>query len=437
MPAIGGAMNGEEARRSGLVHGEGVGGERVPDAVGPAERGGLVHVHVQPVPPRGEEEVCDLREVSFVGLQREAATASAGRADEPGVLGEQGAACLEVARSNGGSQPRWPVLVPIRRGLRGGLGGRGVAGCAVRIEGLHARRVPGAGVGVGINGRMTSSDSALGSGEAMTNVDDEPEYILGTGDDELARLDFQHQVWKDLCIGALERAGVGEGQRVLDLGCGPGFAASEIARMVGRGGAVSLLDESPRWHRILASREFEAPTVQLETTIEDAALEPGAHDVVYSRWLMSFLPDIDSVCRKVLDTLRPGGSFVVQDYNHDGVAVFPRSEGFEAVVRAARAFYVDAGGDAWVATRLPAALRRAGFVDVEVRPHVKAGGPGSGVFRWVGAFFRDFSEAFVARGLMTMEERALFLSEWAVREADPDALFFSPMVVEVSARRPG
>ena len=115
------------------------------------------------------------------------------------------------------------------------------------------------------------------------------------------------------------------------MGCGPGFAASEIARMVGRGGAVALLDESPRWHRILASREFEAPTVQLETTIEDAALESGAHDLVYSRWVMSFLPDIDAVCRKVLGTLRPGGAFVVQDYNHDGVAVFPRSEGFEAV----------------------------------------------------------------------------------------------------------
>ena len=38
---------------------------------------------------------------------------------------------------------------------------------------------------------------------------------------------------------------------------------------------MALLDESPRWHRILASREFEAPTVQLETTIEDAALESG------------------------------------------------------------------------------------------------------------------------------------------------------------------
>ncbi|MEE2939338.1 MAG: methyltransferase domain-containing protein [Planctomycetota bacterium] len=270
----------------------------------------------------------------------------------------------------------------------------------------------------------------------MTNDQEEPEYLLGTGDDELARLEFQHQVWRDLCIGALERAGVGEGQRVLDLGCGPGFAAAEIARMVGSGGAVSLLDESPRWHRILADREFDAPTTRMETTIEDAALEPGAHDVVYSRWVMSFLTDIDAVCRKVVDTLRPGGAFVVQDYNHDGIAVFPRSEGFEAVVRAARAFYADSGGDPWVVTRLPAALRRAGFVDVEVRPHAKAGGPASGVFRWASAFFRVFSETFVERGLMTAEEQALFRAEWAAREADPDALFFSPMVVEVSARRP-
>ncbi|MEC7233255.1 MAG: methyltransferase domain-containing protein [Planctomycetota bacterium] len=270
----------------------------------------------------------------------------------------------------------------------------------------------------------------------MTNDQEEPEYLLGTGDDELARLEFQHQVWRDLCIGALERAGVREGHRVLDLGCGPGFAASEIARMVGGGGEVALLDESPRWHRVLAGRDFAAPTTRMETTIEDAALEPEAHDIVYSRWVLSFLPDIDAVCRKALDTLRPGGAFVVQDYNHDGIAVFPRSEGFEAVVRAARAFYADAGGDAWVVTRLPAALRRAGFTDVQVRPHAKAGGPSSGVFRWAGAFFPAFSATFVERGLMTAQEQELFLSEWAAREADPDALFFSPMVVEVSGRRP-
>lgn len=289
---------------------------------------------------------------------------------------------------------------------------------------------------MGINEPLTWLESTLRSDPAMKNDHEEPEYLLGTGDDELARLEFQHQVWRDICVESLERAGVRAGQRVLDLGCGPGFAAAEIARMVGAGGAVTLLDESPRWHRILTERELGAPTIRMETSIEDAALEPEAHDVVYSRWVMSFLPDIDAVCRKVLGTLRPGGTFVVQDYNHDGIAVFPRSDGFEAVVRAARAFYADAGGDAWVVTRLPAALRQAGFVDVEVRPHAKAGGPASGVFRWAGAFFPAFSATFVERGFMTAEEQELFLSEWASREADPNALFFSPMVVEISARRP-
>lgn len=270
----------------------------------------------------------------------------------------------------------------------------------------------------------------------MTSTDPEPEYLLGTGDDELARLEFQHQVWRDLCVHALERADLREGQRALDLGCGPGFAASELARMVGSSGAVTLLDESPRWHRVLAERTFAAPTERLETAIEDASLDAAAHDLVYSRWVMSFLPDLDLVCRKVLETLKPGGRFVVQDYNHDGIAVFPRSEGFEAAVRATRAFYASAGGDAWVVTRLPAALRRAGFVDIEVRPQAKAGGPESGVFRWASAFFPSFSAIYVEQGLMTAEERGRFLEEWAARERDPDALFFSPMVVDVTARRP-
>lgn len=276
---------------------------------------------------------------------------------------------------------------------------------------------------------MTQADSD-------PRLDREPEYLLGTGDTELERLEFQHGVWRDTCVAALDRAGLAPGHDALDLGCGPGFAAQDIAQVVGETGSLTLLDESPRWHRVLADKSFAAPAKRLETTIEDASLEPSAHDLVYSRWVLSFLPDLDLVCRKVFRTLRPGGRLVVQDYNHDGIAVFPRSPGFEAAVRATRAFYRGAGGDPWVATVLPAALRRAGFVDVQLHANVKAGGPESGVFRWADVFFPAFSSTYVEKGLMTADERAQFLTEWQERKGDPESLFFSPMIVDVIATRP-
>ena len=37
---------------------------------------------------------------------------------------------------------------------------------------------------------------------------------------------------------------------------------------------------------------------------------------------------------------------------------------------------------------------------------------------------------------MSDEERALFRAEWGERRSDPDTLFFSPIVVTATARRP-
>jgi len=48
-------------------------------------------------------------------------------------------------------------------------------------------------------------------------------YILGTEREELHRLGLQHQVWASEAREAWKLAEIGHGQRVLDLGCGPGF----------------------------------------------------------------------------------------------------------------------------------------------------------------------------------------------------------------------
>jgi hypothetical protein len=57
------------------------------------------------------------------------------------------------------------------------------------------------------------------------------------------------------------------------------------------------------------------------------------------------------------------------------------------------------------------------------------------VFRWAGLFFPPFSAVMEQKGLLTPDERARFLAEWAERERDPDALFFSPFVVDAVARK--
>lgn len=264
------------------------------------------------------------------------------------------------------------------------------------------------------------------------------EYVLGTNDSELDRLRFQAGVWSEMAEAVFDRAGVQAGMTVLDLGCGPGFVTEALARRVGQAGLVVALDESPRWHAAMKQREFAAPVERVEARVQDTDLGEERFDAVFSRWVFSFLGDasaLEAVCRQVRRALKPGGRLIVQDYNHEGISIFPPSRGFDAVVRATREFYAGAGGDAWVMGTLPGAARRAGLELVELAPTVRVGGPSSEVFQWADVFFPKFSSTFVEEGLMTPDEQALFLDEWAARKADPDALFFSPIVADLIVER--
>jgi SAM-dependent methyltransferase len=263
-------------------------------------------------------------------------------------------------------------------------------------------------------------------------------YPLGTSDQELERLTFQHEVWGPVTRAFLARIGVGRGARVLDLGCGPGLVTFDLAELVGPRGEVVALDESARWIEHV-ERELEQrrlPNVRtLRARIQEVELAPESFDFVITRWVLSFLPDPASVVSRIARALKPGGVFAIEDYNHEGVSVFPESEGFRAIVRATRAMYTQSGGDVWVAARAPAIFRAAGLETISIVPNVLCGGPDSPVFRWAGLFFPHFSGAMEAKGLLTSAERTRFLAEWAAREADPAAMFFSPVVVDAAARR--
>jgi len=265
-------------------------------------------------------------------------------------------------------------------------------------------------------------------------------YPLGTSEAELERLRFQHEVWGGRTRAFLDRIGVKPGARVLDLGCGPGFVSFELAERVGPRGEVVALDESPRWVEHVEQEVRRRGVANLRVVrarIQGAPLEAGSFDLVFARWVLSFLPRPADVVREVARALRPGGAFALQDYNHEGISLFPESEGFRAIVRATRAMYAAIGGDTWVAGRARSIFRAAGLETESIEPHVLCGAPDSPAFRWAGLFFPHFSEAMETKGLLAPEERRRFLAEWAERERDPDALFFSPIVVDALARKPG
>jgi SAM-dependent methyltransferase len=80
----------------------------------------------------------------------------------------------------------------------------------------------------------------------------ERDYVLGTHDAELERLGLQHRLWRPRMLDAWRRAGSGAGQTVLDVGAGPGYAALDLAEIVGPTGRVLALERSRRFLGALA-----------------------------------------------------------------------------------------------------------------------------------------------------------------------------------------
>ncbi|HEX2204034.1 MAG TPA: methyltransferase domain-containing protein [Longimicrobium sp.] len=263
---------------------------------------------------------------------------------------------------------------------------------------------------------------------------EENEYLLGTGDDELARLGFQHQVWSGEAARGWERAGFAPGHAILDVGCGPGYAAFDLARIVGARGRVHGVDVSERFVAHLRAEARARGAAHLTAEVGDvAAMELAPEfDGAWARWVLCFVPDPAAVVRSVARALRPGGRFVVQDYlKYEGVVMAPEDPAFDRVWAAMVASWRASGGDAHVGAAVPSLMEAAGLEVVDVRPIVRGARPGTALWQWPRTFFTNFLPTLVAGGFVTAADAAAFDARWAERERDPGAFFSTPPMVEV------
>ncbi len=267
------------------------------------------------------------------------------------------------------------------------------------------------------------------------------EYVLGTGDDELGRLGFQHRIWGKQAFAIWERAGFAPGQTILDVGCGPGFGTLDLARIVTPSGRMIAVDASQRYLDYLQSQIAGQGLSNVDVHLSDVTqlnLPPNSIDGAYARWVLCFVRDPGAVIAGVAKALRPGGIFAVQDYfNYQAIALAPRSEIFEHVIKAVVKRWRLTGGDPDLAGHLPELFRTCGMTVREIKGIARVAQPGSALWNWPTTFFRNFVPTLVEAGLITVDEHRAFDAEWTRRTNDPDTFFCSPPMYDVIAQKTG
>ncbi|MDE1949283.1 MAG: methyltransferase domain-containing protein, partial [Burkholderiales bacterium] len=111
---------------------------------------------------------------------------------------------------------------------------------------------------------------------------------------------------------ALERAAVGAGERVIDVGCGGGETTRELARRVGAAGRVLGLDVSRPLLDLARARAAGSAAAPIEFSEADAAQAelPAAVDLVFSRFGIMFFDQPAPALGHLRRALRPGGRLV-------------------------------------------------------------------------------------------------------------------------------
>jgi ubiquinone/menaquinone biosynthesis C-methylase UbiE len=266
------------------------------------------------------------------------------------------------------------------------------------------------------------------------------EYVLGVNDAEAARLGLQHRLWSERAHGLWERAAIQPGMTVLDIGCGPGHAALDLAEIVGPTGRVIGVEESPLYlkhlHDMAVARRLTnidrvlGDVQQLDALIQTDELA----DAAYARWVLCFVQDPEAVVAGVARLLKPGGRFAVQDYfNYEAMSLAPRRPEFTRVIEAVAASWRGRGGDPDVVARLPALCRRHGLELTHISTESRVARPGSTIWHWPDSFWKSYIPRLVQSGHLSVTEAAAFEACWAEASADPDCFMFLPPVFDLLA----
>ena len=157
-------------------------------------------------------------------------------------------------------------------------------------------------------------------------------------------------------------AAIREGNTVLDLGSGAGNDVFVARRIVGETGKVIGVDMTEAMIEKARANQQKLGVKNVEFRFGEIEHLPVANedvDVVISNCVLNLVPDKAQAFREMFRALKPGGHFVVSD-------IVLRGELPESLKNFA-ALYAGCVSGAMQQDDYLEAIRRAGFVDVEVK----------------------------------------------------------------------
>jgi SAM-dependent methyltransferase len=188
---------------------------------------------------------------------------------------------------------------------------------------------------------------------------------------ERSRLKLLQEYHDPISIRQLDKIGVGEGWRCLDVGAGGGSVTRMLAERVGPAGSVVAVDLDTSLLEPLACERIE---VRRQNLLSDP-LPSDSFDLVHARLLLMHLPSRQLALRRLASAGRPGGWIAAIDPDFTTASLSPPHGAFERTLSAFYDALVAGGWDPRYGARLHGDMCAARLVDVEA-DYVASRGPG-------------------------------------------------------------
>jgi len=228
-------------------------------------------------------------------------------------------------------------------------------------------------------------------------------YVLGHSEHERRRLQLQGAMLAPYTTRFFVEAGISEGMRVLDLGCGVGDVSLLLGHLVGPAGAVQGVDIDEASLSVARSRavQHQFPNVIFDhADIADFSTD-RRYDAVVGRLILQHMEDPVGILRRAASLVRLGGIVAFQDCTPGlNVPSWPKCPRMERALDLIARFAVLAIPQYAAGTRLYHWFIDAGLAAPKVETRVLTeGGPDSVCYEWLVETLRSTMPRAISLGL--------------------------------------
>lgn len=238
----------------------------------------------------------------------------------------------------------------------------------------------------------------------------------------------------------LLNAGICEGMRVLDIGCGTGILSALLARIVGPKGEIvgldydknSLFDAQVRINELNFQ---EIVTFLHHDLTNDITLDIGMFDACVCRRVLMYLPDPTTTLRNVSRFIHSGGIFAIQEVDLSIRVMSSHPMPLHDQVRdwIYRTVSVE-GANTHIGVELPTIISNAGLVLSSIRAQASIQGQSN--CAPLSFIAKVMTPRIISKGIATAEEIDIdTLPERLEAEKVPNSVYITDMAFFVVARK--